>query len=427
MVVLTGSVAGTERIQGEILQSDVYEGVLYERRDILKIIAYTGYSLLIFIFYGGKYMLDEMGPEAVMLEYILLLLAYACLGVKILMTRYTKKEAACGLGIIALAGLCFAFNRNEYLITNVILVFSLKDMDLEELLRWCFWVGFVTVAVTILASFELGTAGGYSAVDRNWTDMRYKFGYSTPNTCHMYLWRLMMLYIFGYYSRIKLLHIVVMMALNILMFQFTGSRTGVLGAMLLVLYLAFIKAAEPIACKKWFGIMLSVVFAIWGLLICYLVLEMQHTDIFTKLDKVLTRRLSMAAARADWLPVSLFGNQYVSDYNYIDCGWISMLLQWGVIWFIIYNVAMVGLILKSTWERRPQVAMMVFVTGIYGFGESSVMEKGVAAIVVFLIAELLYRRPVKEERIHRDILGNPYDYSDERNIEAAGASEASQG
>lgn len=370
-------------------------------------------------------MLDEMGPEAVMLEYILLLLAYACLGIKILMTPYTKKEAACGLGIMALAALCFAYNRNEYLITNVILVFSLKDMDLEELFRWCFWVGFVTVAVTILASFELGTAGGYSAVDRNWTDMRYKFGYSTPNTCHMYLWRLMMLYIFGYYSRIRLPHIVVMMALNILMFQFTGSRTGVLGAMLLVFYLAFIKAAEPIACKRWFGIALSLVFVIWGMLICYLVLEMQYTDIFVKLDKILTRRLSMAAARVEWKPVSLFGNQYISDYNYIDCGWISMLLQWGVIWFVIYNIAMIGLILKSTRERRPQVAMMVFVTGIYGFGESSVMEKGVAAIVIFLIAELLYRRPVKEPQACKDVLRNPVVGSDAQNVKAVGASIAS--
>ncbi len=408
------------------MQTNVYEKVQNERRRQLKTIAYTGYSLLIFIFYGGKYMLDEMGPEAVTLEYILLLLAYACLGIKILMTPYTKKEAACGLGIMALAALCFAYNRNEYLITNVILVFSLKDIDLEELFRWCFWVGFVTVAATIMASFELGTAGGYSAVDRNWTDMRYKFGYSTPNTCHMYLWRLMMLYIFGYYSRIRLPHIVVMMALNILMFQFTGSRTGVLGAMLLVFYLTFIKVAEPIACKRWFGIVLSLVFVIWGMLICYLVLEMQYTDIFVKLDKILTRRLSMAAARVEWKPVSLFGNQYISDYNYIDCGWISMLLQWGVIWFVIYNIAMIGLILKSTRERRPQVAMMVFVTGIYGFGESSVMEKGVAAIVIFLIAELLYRRSVKEQPACKDVRRNPGVGSDAQNVKAVGASIASQ-
>ena len=102
-----------------------------------------------------------------------------------------------------------------------------------------------------------------------------------------------------------------------------------------------------------------------------------------------------------------------------------MLLQWGVIWFVIYNIAMIGLILKSTRERRPQVAMMVFVTGIYGFGESSVMEKGVAAIVIFLIAELLYRRPVKEPQACKDVLRNPVVGSDAQNVKAVGASIAS--
>ena len=39
---------------------------------------------------------------------------------------------------------------------------------------------------------------------------------------------------------------------------------------------------------------------------------------------------------------------------------------------------------------RPEIAMLVFVTGVYGICESSVMEKGVAAIAVLLMGWLLF-------------------------------------
>ena len=193
-------------------------GLLKEQSGKLKKIAYIGYTLLFFLFYGGKFVLDEMGGMAVIMEYALLLIAYTCLGIKILMTEYTKKEVICGGVILFLAAVSFAFNRNVYLITNVVLVASLKDIELEELFRWCFWVGFFAVLMTMIRSLELEMGGGFLA-DRGWLEkdtvrMRYTFGYSTPNTCHMYLWRLEMLYIFGNYSKIHLPHIVMMLVLN---------------------------------------------------------------------------------------------------------------------------------------------------------------------------------------------------------------------
>lgn len=364
-----------------------------------------------FVFYGGKYILDEIGLEAVMLEYILLFLAYACLGIKILMTEYTKKEAACGLGLFVLAALCFAFNRNEYLITNVILVFSLKNIDLEELFRKCFWIGLATVVFTMLMSFELGTMG-FGVSDRGWLErdtmrMRYSFGYSTPNTCHMYLWRLEMLYIYANYSRIRLPHILFMLGLNLLLYQFTVSRTGFLGTFFLLLCLLFVKAARPLTGRKWFGTVIAAVYILFGICICVLVFRMQNTVTFTKLDYILSRRLSLAAARAEEIPVSVFGNHYVGDYTYIDCGWISMLLQWGIVWFVLYNVAMVALILKGAWQKRPELTMLIFASGIYGFGESSVMEKGVASISVLLIAEILYKQK-KKAQLESDRYGYAY-------------------
>jgi hypothetical protein len=382
------------------LRNDICKTVQRDRQEKLKTVAYIGYYLLFFIFYGGKYLLDAMGKEAVILEYILLLLAYVCLGIKILMTEYTQKEAACGLGLLVLAAVSFIFNKNEYLVTNVILLLSLKDIDLEEMFRQCFWVGLFSMLMTMLWSIETELGGGYRS-SRGWLEadtirMRYSFGFSTPNTCHMYLWRLEMLYIFGNYSKIRLPHIAVMMALNVVLYQFTVSRTGFLGTMLLVFYLGFIKIAEPLTEKRSYGIILAAVYIIFGALVCYLVFGKPNADLFWKLDGILSKRLSLAVERAEWIPPSFFGNHYVSDYNYIDCGWVSMLLQWGGLWFVLYNAAMIALILKGTRDKKPQLAMVVLISGIYGFGESSVMEKGVASISVLVIAELLYRRTGKQ-------------------------------
>ena len=93
-----------------------------QKQEVLEKIAYIGYSILIVLFYGAKYIFDNIGLGFLLTA--LLLLAYACLGVKLFFTHYTIKEYIWGSILLFLAVAAFLINRNIYLPTNLILILS---------------------------------------------------------------------------------------------------------------------------------------------------------------------------------------------------------------------------------------------------------------------------------------------------------------
>ncbi len=368
-----------------------------QKQEVLEKIAYIGYSILIVLFYGAKYIFDNIGLGFLLTA--LLLLAYACLGVKLFFTHYTIKEYIWGSILLFLAVAAFLINRNIYLPTNLILILSFKNIDLEKWFQRCFWIALITVMCTMGLSV-LGI-GGVAKITRYWgrgiLETRYTFGYEWPNTCHMYLLRIYMLLILGYYKKLKWPQLVLMFIANIGLFYFTDSRTGMLGISLLLVYLAFIKMAEPIASKKWFGYLIAIGYIGIGAVTLILVMFLSESSVFQLLDKLLTGRLNLAVAAISEHHVSLLGSNM--EGVYIDCGWISGLLGWGGIWYLLYHGAILCLIIKCIYKGEVRIPMILFITAVYGICESSVMEKGVAAIAVILISVLLFDNYSIEEKI----------------------------
>lgn len=362
-------------------------------------VSYIGYYILFAVFYGGKYIFEEMQMNLV--GYILLLLAYICLSAKILFTKYSVAEYMTGAVLLVLAVISFYVNRNLYLPTNLLLIFSLKNVKLEDFFRKCFWIALFTVVVTM--GLSIVGVGGTLAVTKDWgrgvEETRYVFGYGFPNTCHMYLLRLIMIYVLGYYSEIRLWHVIILFGLNVFLYIFTISRTGLIGIGGLLAYMILLKIMPKISVKLWFGVLVALLYVLIGGSVCYLIFEMKETEWFARLDSLLTWRLTLATEHIMENSIRIFGQNYGDVY--IDCGWISMLLQWGPIWFFLYHGAMIILILKSTLIKKPQIAMVILITGIYGICESSVMEKGVAAISVILISLLLRNEKTEHIRIEK--------------------------
>ncbi len=349
--------------------------------------AAVGYALLFILFYGGKYVLEEEGLVA--LEYILLLAAYACLGCKVLCTQYTKWEYIVGVLLAAFGAYGLLVNKNLYLITNIVLIFSLKNVDLKRFFQKYFWVALATVAVTM--SLSLIGIGGVVSITKDWgrgiVETRYVLGYGWPNTCHMYLFRLLMLYILGWYEQIRWSHILVMFALNAVLYVLTISRAGLLGVSMMLVYLTVIKMMPKVAVSKWFGGLAMVGYILVGAATLFIVFEMPGTAIYDRLNSALTGRLALAGMALQEYPVNWLGNGIGGLY--IDCGWVSGLVQWGIVGMVLYHGAVLWAMAKAVCEKRPELVMVLAVTGVYGIAESSVMEKGVAAIVVVLLSILI--------------------------------------
>lgn len=350
-------------------------------------IEYIGVLCLFAIFYGGKMLFENL--ELSRITVAILLFAYMCLGIKIVLTKYTKKELILGGIVLILCLIAFLHNRNEYIPTNFLLVFSLKNINLRDLLKKAFVVACITVfSVAILSVLGIG---GNMCETRNWgrgEETRYMFGFGEPNTMHMFAFRLMVLFVL-WKNKMKWYHIVSLLVLNILLFQFTVSRGGLIGGTILILGIITMNILNHFGWKGWYTPAAVILYVLSGCVIFYLVFGLQNSPVYNYLNEVLTGRLVLASGHAQEHPISLWGANFGDIY--IDCGWISMILKWGAILFALYQIGMVTTLVKEMKRKQLLIPMIIIVIGLYGICESSVIEKGVAGISLLFLSEALFK------------------------------------
>ena len=187
-------------------------------------------ELFYYLFFGLMVLAKGIGLDSgVRFYYFLSAAACLCLGIKLILTKYTRKQ------IGAMAFLCviaFVSYRNAGrlgIVLTVLALIGLKDMDLKKLFRMGLAIyGCAFAWTVIMAKFgvihnplDVHVKGGEELI-------RWGMGYSTGNVFHISYFILTVFLCYTWGRRYDIKRMLALMGGNLVVFLFSLSYTGVI-------------------------------------------------------------------------------------------------------------------------------------------------------------------------------------------------------
>lgn len=172
-------------------------------------------------------------------------------------------------------------------------------------------------------------------------------GMGHPNILHCTVELIVALFLFVYWNKIKLKHIILMFVANKILYCFTWSRTGfftLLGILLLVFWLKLKEKYIKAEVIYLMSILLIIIFTVLPFL--YSIYPQER--IIQTIDNMMTGRLWQSVWYLNISGVRLFGNYYSELYSskpfaLLDMGFFRLLAEYGV---VIYLLIVIGYILS---------------------------------------------------------------------------------
>ena len=359
-------------------------------------------------------------------EYrIIMVFSMLCLGIKLVLTKYTVKEIAV-MAAIALYAV-FIYLKTGYITFTITVVTLLgaKDIDVYDLMKKVLFVRLICMTVLISAS----TAGIVSNYVKDQFDdgLTYSFGFQNPNDFMVNVFVNVALIFYLNYKKLNVLYFLLSAYVFYAVYCVTKSMTGMmLGVFLLVVFL-FLKIFDRLGNvgNKIKQIISAAVVptSLWcfiGTFIVSAVFDVNNRFMFT-LDQLVSGRLkiqhqywlnygfsllgkdiSRGAARWDGVQINngfLDSNYWCSFYKY---GFVSVMI------FIVFLVA-------ASWyfhkKKDYNVVIIINTLCIYGLMEDFLISSIVnpfLLLAVYAVYSMLEerKRSVKEKRVENACCNN---------------------
>ncbi len=318
--------------------------------------------------------------EGMRVYNILLVLGLMLFACKMLLTTRGLKEWLVAAGLMLVAGLVYISTGEKGLIVCFSMLLGMKKVSVKKVIS----VGILVSGILIIGKILLGITGIapeiYYPQEREGVGLmfRHALGYAHPNTLHMNVLMLSMLvmffvskYIAKKNFKLLLVFSVLVLGFNFYVFQYSGSRTGVLACLVyLVVNLWF-------SLKKFPGILEKAVCYISYPGVCFIAILgpfILPDSIFTTIDqKVFTTRFTIARYFWENNHISLLGirlnnpNPRYQTYG-IDMAQLYLFLQLGLVAFVVISFITVFFIhesLKKGYMQELAALMGMLCLGIW--------------------------------------------------------------
>lgn len=359
-------------------------------------------------------------------EYrIIMVFSMLCLGIKLVLTKYTVKEIVV-MAAIALYAV-FIYLKTGYITFTITVVTLLgaKNIDVYDLMKKVLFVRLICMTVLISAS-TAGIVGNF-VKDQYDDGLTYSFGFQNPNDFMVNVFVNVALIFYLNYKKLNVLYFLLSAYAFYAVYCVTKSMTGMmLGVFLLVVFL-FLKIFDRLGSvgNKIKQIISAAVVptSLWcfiGTFIVSAVFDVNNRFMFT-LDQLVSGRLkiqhqywlnygfsllgkdiSRGAARWDGVQINngfLDSNYWCSFYKY---GFVSVMI------FIVFLVA-------ASWyfhkKKDYDVVIIINTLCIYGLMEDFLISSIVnpfLLLAVYAVYSMLEerKRSVKEKRVENACCNN---------------------
>ncbi len=286
--------------------------------------------------------------EGQTLYNITLVLGLALFAVKMVVTKHTLKEYLIAAFLLILSGIVYIHTGEKGLIVCFSMMLGMKEVNAFRAIK----VGVVTAGIIVMTKIFLGVFGFtgeiyYPQYREGIGEMfRHSLGYAHPNTLHMNVLMLSMMVIYLATKcllkkrDIKALLIVsaLVFGFNVYVFQYSGSRTGLLGCIFFIVVNAWLFIRKKLGLFEKIVSYAAFPLAFFIAVPLPFLLNDKYFDLLNR--TIFTTRYSIARYFWSNNHISLFGirlNNPIEGYaTYgLDMAQLYLFLQLGIAAFVV--------------------------------------------------------------------------------------------
>lgn len=368
----------------------------FERNEFLFVLAW---GLFIFtIIVGVTFLKFQDGYERIDKPIKLLRMgSYLICILIILYHAYRRNKiviAATGAFIVLLT--CIT-SSNTVMIWCLLFIVAAIDIDSKMIIQ----VSAVVQGIMLLGTIALSQVGIiedhiFSATTR----ARHGLGFDWATTAAIIYFFFMLQYIYLRREKMKWFEFLILEAVNYILYHLTDSRMAFLAGTLSILLFAIVTLAK----SRWkisqrlgyLFCILPVVISVFAILLH--VFYNENNALFVKLNSLLSDRLQLGFNAVQTYGITLWGqqitwggfdvNESTVGYNYVDCSYMQLLLEFGIVFLILVLAIYTYMIYRAIKVKDYYLVWICVLILIFSITEPRLMNFTFNPIPILVLTNL---------------------------------------
>lgn len=301
--------------------------------------------------------------------------------------------------LCAVAGMGYYYLHASALILRILLaLLAGREQKAERVIRSFFWGTLAIMIYTaVLSALGLHNTLSLTQHFRHEEETRYCFGFYHPNGFAFFLFRILVLGLYSYGSRLKLWMMAVIAAVSGTLFWMAASKMGIAAACCVIIVFWLIRYLKTDRARRNFYLLGNVLMALEVLfimvsMICFApsaehVLEGE--GLWQVFNELTTGRLFFIHKTFLEYPVPLWGYQGFMEAT--EVGFVNALYNQGLVFLLLYLAALFYLFYKM--YRRKDMPALVMILGftLYALAEAFLPYFNKNGIWMLFLGWNLYR------------------------------------
>lgn len=322
----------------------------------------------------------------------------------VLMTTYTWQEYLVIATGIFIAGISYMATGQNDLLRIVMFVAACKRCDVKCMLKVTFAIQSIGICMITILSLA-GIGGGMFLLQdygRGAQELRYTFGMGHPNAAQCMIVMMSVLFVYIVWDRLNVLWLIGILGINLIVYLFTNSRTGMLIAFYFTISAMIAKCIKNCRLQKIFlgievlsiycSILISVFFASTAMeLDRFLTGEKKEGFLINVLricDRLLTGRISSLCETINnegtigtW---SLLSCEHNFNY-YFDMGWIRVFYWYGIIPGVLMLILLSAFVSYLYKKQMTKELVLLSALAVYTVFEAHLVSAYIGRNYILLI------------------------------------------
>lgn len=367
-------------------------------RQIRDIIFYVGIFLMQFSIYAKN--INVISNIYENLFNISIVILFMCSIITLIYMKTSKKNWIIFMILVIIAFSNYYITKDYVLVILITSIISAFNIEFKEIIKKDLAFKLILFFI-ILASYFTGNVEKVYFIRMG--EIRYALGFNHPNSLGFYA--LMYYFEYIYYlketNRLKKLkNFIFLIVINAILFYLMNlahSRTSQICMIIYNLLLTFSYGLNKIRKHENNNghiMKYMLIFSILTIASFYLTKQYSiGNTISIRINELLSNRLQIQAQFLNVYKIKLFGN-YVEYFNTLDNSYIRMLLNYGIISWIIYGFIFIKMLYTAEKENNNILKINIITFMAYGLMEWYMVRPVINIFLLFFSSTLLKKKEI---------------------------------
>lgn len=296
--------------------------------------------------------------------------------------------------------LVYVFSDYTNVIYLSIILLGAKDVSIKKIIKSYFVVVSILILITMISA-KLGIIENLQFF-RDDGKIRESFGAIYPTDFAAHIFYLILSYCYIKKSKVSYANVSIFILIALLLYKYCDTRLDSLSIIFISLTFLLVKFERNIKLgriSKFLLIYSLPIFAIISIGTTFIYKYNQFNPKLMRLNEILSGRLNLGSLGIDIYGFSLFGQQVlmkgnggtiekVSDYFFIDCSYLLIMLKNGVVFSLIICIAFVLSCKKNIDKGNMKLPIIVALIGINSMVAHHFLELAYNPFLVMIVTPL---------------------------------------